>query len=69
MYEPVSRRDRALDQLSSEFPTVPVRVVIAVFLGYLDRERSLDQVLRASRQRIRDACAVPAPPGVCLTPS
>ena len=60
MYQPVSQRDQALDRLSSEFTTVPTRVVVAVFLGYLDREdASLDSVVDASRRRIADACAVP----------
>ena len=60
MYDQPSYRDHAFEQLTREFPDVSVRVVLAVFLRYLERERSLPMAIDATRARILDACAVPA---------
>ena len=60
MSEFVSSRDRALEQLTSEFPQVPVRVVLSVFLGYLGQAPSLTAAVDATRDRIVDACLVAA---------
>lgn len=54
----MSQRDRALDQLTSEFPTISARVIVAVFLGYLSRCETLDAAVKATRARILDACLV-----------
>ena len=60
MYEQTSYRDHAFEQLTREFPEVSIRVVLAVFLRYLERERSLQLAIDATRARIMDVCAVPA---------
>ena len=54
----MSQRDRALEQLTSEFPNISARVIVAVFLGYLSRSSSLADAVSATRERIHDACLV-----------
>ncbi len=50
-------RDRALNDLTSEFSTVPVRIVIDVFTSYLECATSLATAVIDARARIVDACA------------
>jgi hypothetical protein len=54
----MSQRDRALDQLTSEFPAVSAKVVVAMFLCFLDRTDTLAAAVQATRERIIDACLV-----------
>lgn len=54
----MSRRDLALEELTSEFPNVSARVVVAVFLGYLRTCSSLTDAVTATRMRILDAISV-----------
>jgi hypothetical protein len=49
-------RDQALDQLTTEFSTIPVRIVIDVFRSYLERAESVPAAAEATRARIIDAC-------------
>jgi hypothetical protein len=49
-------RDQALNELTTEFYTVPVRIVIAIFQGYLDQYASVRAAVEATRARIIDAC-------------
>lgn len=58
MSECRSRRDRAFEHLTAEFPAISVRVVLAMFLGYLEQTDSLPAAVEATRERIADACAV-----------
>ena len=60
MNEPHSARAQAFENLTREFPDVPVRVVITIFLRYLEHGHTLARAVEATRYRIRDACAVPA---------
>lgn len=48
--------DQALDRLTTEFSGLPVRIVIAIFRGYLAQVRSVSLATEATRQRIIDAC-------------
>lgn len=54
----MTKRDYALEQLTSEFPTISARVIVAVFLGYLQRTDTLADAVQATRERIQDACLV-----------
>lgn len=54
----MSQRDRALEELTSEFPGISARVIVAMFLGYLQRTDTLADAVRATRERILDACLV-----------
>lgn len=54
----MSARDRALDELTSEFPMLSAKVVVAIFLRYIDSTDSLADAVAATRERILDACAV-----------
>jgi hypothetical protein len=54
----MSQRDRALEQLTSEFPGISARVIVAVFIKYLDQCESLAAAVEATRARIKDACLV-----------
>lgn len=56
----MSPRDRALNQLTSEFPNVSAKVIVAMFLGYLGRCDTLPAAVQATRARIKDACLVEA---------
>jgi hypothetical protein len=49
-------RDRAVESLSSEFTGVPVRIVLSIFLGYLERLESVPAATEATRRRLIDAC-------------
>ncbi|MBE7196165.1 MAG: hypothetical protein INR66_27280 [Gordonia polyisoprenivorans] len=48
--------DRALYRLQVIFPSVPDRIVGAIFRSYLDSEQTLSHAVSASRNRIIDAC-------------
>jgi len=54
----MTQRDRALEQLTSEFPLVSARVIVAMFLRYLELTDTLAEAVAATRDRILDACAV-----------
>jgi hypothetical protein len=53
---PSSNPDQALDELTSEFVEIPVRIVIDVFRSYLHRMDSVAAAAAATRARIIDAC-------------
>jgi hypothetical protein len=55
MTNPIS--DDALNQLTSEFPDIPARIVVDIFCGYLRRNTSVPAAADATRARIVDACA------------
>jgi hypothetical protein len=54
--ESLSSRDYALEQLTSEFPTISVRIIVKVFLRYLETCDSLPSAVESTRARIIDAC-------------
>ena len=56
MPRPLNQSDQALNDLTSEFVTVPVRIVIDIFRSYLDRTGSVAAAAAATRARIIDAC-------------
>lgn len=54
----MSKRDRALEDLTSEFPGISARVIVAMFLCFLQRTDTLADAVTATRERILDACLV-----------
>ena len=48
---------KARAQLAREFPTVPERIVAAVFAAYLRGVPDLPAATQATRDRLVDACA------------
>ncbi|GAB2464185.1 hypothetical protein [Jatrophihabitans fulvus] len=54
----MSQRDRALEELTSEFPLISAKVVVAMFLRYIEATDTLAAAVAATRARIIDACAV-----------
>ena len=56
MTRPSANRDEALNELTTEFYTVPVRIVVDIFRSYLERVGSVAAASAATRARLIDAC-------------
>jgi hypothetical protein len=54
--ESSAARDQAFNRLTADFPTIPVRIVLDVFLSFLDRTSSVPAAVDLTRERILDAC-------------
>lgn len=50
--------DRALNDLTSEFHDIPVRIVLSIFRSYLNELDEVQAAAAATRRRILDACLV-----------
>lgn len=57
MYRPITEA-RARDELTREFPRIPARIIASVLAAYRRVTPTVDQAERASRERLRDACAL-----------
>ena len=51
-------REDAVRTISVEFPKVPPRIIADVLSAYCTRSKSITDATRATRDRLRDACAV-----------
>ncbi|WP_375478507.1 hypothetical protein [uncultured Jatrophihabitans sp.] len=56
IHESITLRDHAFNRLTTDFPDIPVRIVLDVFLSFLDRTSSVSAAVDLTRERILDAC-------------